>query len=233
MSTSPLALPNETEFRAYYALVFLRDHDVSRQLQTLSEDIFFSPPMIRSLRLRSLAQRSNDKFVQNNAEAAPNSFVRFFKEVQRSTTFLESCILETWFGSIRTGALKALRQALGVKALQVSQVPVPILVRMLGFDDTEQFIAFCIYLELDIIEDEAGEPKAIWFKRSVPWEGQFISHNSNKLADGYFRAGVISSSILSRHCRSKKTKPIESISSQWNACPTAASEWTSFSNAVL
>ena len=178
MSTSPLALPNETEFRAYYALVFLRDHDVSRQLQTLSEDIFFSPPMIRSLRLRSLAQRSNDKFVQNNAEAAPNSFVRFFKEVQRSTTFLESCILETWFGSIRTGALKALRQALGVKALQVSQVPVPILVRMLGFDDTEQFIAFCIYLDLDIIEDEAGEPKYIWFKRSVAWEGQFISHNS-------------------------------------------------------
>jgi len=177
MSQSPLALPNETEFRAYYALVFLRDHDVSRQLQTLSEDIFFSPPMTRSLRLRSLAQRGNDKFVQNNAEAAPNSFVRFFKEAQRSATFLEACILETWFGSIRTGALKAFRQALGVKAPQVSQVSVPILVRMLGFDDTEQFIAFCNYLALEVIEGE-GEPKAIWFKRSVPWEGQSTSHES-------------------------------------------------------
>ena len=172
MSASPFALPNETEFRAYYALVFLRDHDVSRQLQTLSEDIFFSLPMTRSLRIRSWAQSSNDKFVQNNAEAAPNSFARFFRDVQRSTTFLESCVLETWFGSIRTGALKALRQALGVKAVQVSQVPVPILVRMLGFDDVEQFISFCNYLELDIIKDETGETKAVWFKRSVPWEGK-------------------------------------------------------------
>ena len=171
MSSSPLTLPNETEFRAYFALVFLRDHDVSRQLQTLSEDIFFSAPMMRSLRLRCLAQRSNDKFVQNNAEAAPNSFVRFFKEVRKSTTFLESCILETWFGSIRTGALKALRQALGVKAVQVSQVSVSTLVKMLGFDDTEQLIAFCNYLGLEVVYDENEEPRAIWFKRSVPWEG--------------------------------------------------------------
>ena len=132
--------------------------------------------MTRSLRLRSLAQRSNDKFVQNNAEAAPNSFVRFFKEVQQSATFLEACVLETWFGSIRTGALKALRQALGVSRSQISQVPVPVLARMLGFDDTEQFIVFCNYLELDIVEDERGEPKAVWFKRSVPWEGDFPSH---------------------------------------------------------
>jgi len=171
MSASPLSLPNEAEFRAYYALVFLRDHDVSRQLQTLSENIFFSAPMMRSLRLRCLAQRSNDKFIQNNAEAAPNSFVRFFKEVRRSTTFLEACILETWFGSIRTGAFKALRQALGVKAVQVSQVPVTTLVKMLGFDDIDQFMAFCNYLGLEMVEDDNGEPKAVWFKRSIPWEG--------------------------------------------------------------
>jgi nuclear mRNA export protein SAC3 len=171
MSSSPLPLPNETEFRSYYALVFLRDNDVSRQLQTLSEDIFFSDAMLRSLRLRSLAQRSNDRFVQNNAEAAQNSFVRFFKEVQRSTTFLEACILETWFGSVRTGALKALRQALGVKAVQISQVSVSMLVKMLGFDDTEQLVAFCNYVGLELVNDERGDPKAVWFKRNIPWEG--------------------------------------------------------------
>jgi hypothetical protein len=170
-SSSPLPLPNEAEFRAYYALVFLRDHDVSRQLQTLSDDLFFSAATQRSLRLRSLAQRSNDKFVQNNAEAAPNSFVRFFKETQQLATFLESCILETWFGSVRTGALKALRQALGVKAVQISQVSVPTLVNMLGFDDVEQLVAFCTYLSLELVYDEEGEPKAVWFKRSVAWEG--------------------------------------------------------------
>jgi hypothetical protein len=170
LSTSPLPLPNEAEFRAYYALVFLRDHDVSRQLQTLSEQLFFSPAMLRSLRLRSLAQKSNDKFVQNNAEAAPNSFVRFFKEVHLSATFLESCVLETWFCSIRTGALKALRQALGVRAVQISQVPASMLVKMLGFDDTEQFIAFCDYLNLELVYEDTGELK-VWFKRSVPWEG--------------------------------------------------------------
>jgi len=95
MSSSPLALPNEAEFRAYYALVFLRDHDVSRQLQTLPKNIFFSPPVMRCLRIRSLAQRSNDKFIQNNAEAAPNSFVRLFKELRQSSTFMKACILET------------------------------------------------------------------------------------------------------------------------------------------
>ena len=171
MSSSPLSLPNETEFRAYYALVFLRDHDVSRQIQTLSEDIFFSAPMMRSVQLRCLAQRSNDKFIQNNAEAAANSFVRFFKKVQKSTTFLEACVLETWFGSIRTGAFKALRQALGVKAIQISQVPAATLVKMLGFDDTDQFIAFSNYLGLEVVDDEDGGPKALWFKRSIPWEG--------------------------------------------------------------
>jgi hypothetical protein len=171
MSSTPLSLPNEAEFRAYYALVFLRDHDVSRQIQTLPEDIFFSAPMIRSLRLRCIAQRSNDRFVQNNAEAAPNSFVRFFKEVQRSATFLEACILETWFGSVRTGAFKALRQALGVRRVQVSQVPVPTLVKILGFDDRDQVVAFCYYLSLEVIYDENEEPKAVWFKRSIPWEG--------------------------------------------------------------
>jgi hypothetical protein len=170
-SSSPLPLPNEAEFRAYYALVFLRDQDVSRQLQTLSEDLFYSAAMLRCLRLRSLAQRSNDKFVQNNAEAAPNSFVRFFKEVQRSATFLESCVLETWFCGIRIGAMKAFRQALGVKATQISQVPVPMLVKMLAFDDDNQLVAFCNYLGLELVYDDNENAKFVWFKRSVAWEG--------------------------------------------------------------
>jgi nuclear mRNA export protein SAC3 len=179
MSSSPLPLPNETEFRAYFALVFLRDPDVSQQLQTLPQNIFFSPPLMRSLRLRSWALRSNDKFVQNNAEAAPNSFVRFFKEIAASTTYLEACVLETWFGSIRAGALKALRQALGVKNPQVSQVSVAMLVQMLGFDSTEQFIAFCDYLSLEIIYDEeTNEPKSVWFRKSIPWEGKMSSRLS-------------------------------------------------------
>ena len=176
MSASPIPLPNEAEFRAYYTLVFLRDHDVSSQVQTLPEDMFFSAPIVRSLRIRSLAQSCNDKFEQNNAEAAPNSFVRFFKEVQRSATFLEACVLETWFGSIRTGAFKALRQVLGVKAVQIAQVPLTILVNMLGFDDNDQLLAFCNYLSFEIVSTENGEPKAVWFKRNVPWEGTPISY---------------------------------------------------------
>jgi SAC3/GANP family len=171
MSASPIPLPNEVEFRGYYALVFLRDNDVSSQLQSLPENIFFSEPMIRSVRIRSLAQSSNDKFVQNNAEAAPNSFGRFFKEVQKSTTFLEACVLETWFGSIRTGAFKSLRQALGVKAVQISQVALSILVNMLGFDDEKQLLSLCSYLSLEVVANENGEPRAVWFKRSVAWEG--------------------------------------------------------------
>jgi SAC3/GANP family len=170
-SSPPLPLPNEAEFRAYYALVFLRDKDVTRQLQTLPDDIFFSDPMTRSLRLRNLAQLSNDKFVQNNAEAAQSSFVRFFKFVQRSATFLEACILETWFGSVRTAAFKALRQALGVKTVQVSQVSIPTLVTMLGFDDAEQLITTCNYLGLELVNDEHGYPRAVWFKRNASWEG--------------------------------------------------------------
>jgi nuclear mRNA export protein SAC3 len=173
MSTSPISLPNEAEFRAYYALVFLRDNDVSRQLETLPENVFSSTTLTRSLRFRGLAQKSNDKFVQNNAEAAPNSFARFFKEVHRSATYLEGCVLETWFGSIRTGALKALRQALGVKAVQVSQVSAPILVKLLGFDDIDQFVALCIHLGLELVTDENGV-KAVWFKRNIAWEGSSI-----------------------------------------------------------
>lgn len=172
ISLSPYRLPNEAEFRAYYALVFLRDQDVSRQLETLPEDIFFSKPMLRSLRLRSLAQRSNDKFVQNNSEAAPNSFNRFFRDLKSSATYLEACILETWFGSIRTGALKALRQALGVKAVQISQISVEILVDILGFDDVQQLVAFCNYLGLETVFDANETPKAIWFKRNSAWQGQ-------------------------------------------------------------
>lgn len=175
-SSAPFQLLNEAEFRAYYALVFLRDQDVSRQLETLPENIFFSKPMLRCLRLRSLAQRSNDRFVQNNSEAAPNLFNRFFRDLKSSATYLEACVLETWFGSIRTGAFKALRQALGVKALQISQVSVEILVNMLGFDDVEQLIACCNYLGLELVLDEVGEPKAIWFKRNTPLEGQPFFH---------------------------------------------------------
>jgi len=173
MSGASFPLSNELEFRAYYALVFLRDQDVSRQLETLPDDVFFSVPMIRSLRLRSLAQRANDKFVQNNAEAAPNSFVRFFKELKQTATFLEACVLEIWFGSIRASALKAFRQALGVKATQISQVPVITLVTMLGFDDVEQLEIFCDYLGLEYVEDNEGRLEAIWFKRKVAWEGLF------------------------------------------------------------
>jgi SAC3/GANP family len=170
-SPAPFPLPNEAEFRAYYALVFLRDQDVSRQLETLPEDIFFSEPMMRSLNFRSLAQRSNDRFVQNNSEAAQNLFNRFFRNLKSSATYLEACILETWLGSIRTGALKALRQAFGgMKALQISQVSVDILVSMLGFDDTEQLVAFCNYLGLEVVS-ENGIPKAVWFKRNITWEG--------------------------------------------------------------
>ena len=179
MSSSPFLLPNETEFRAYYALVFLRDNDVTRQLQTLPDNLFFSSAMSRSLRLRMLAQRSNDKFVQNNAEAAPNSFFRFFKETQRSTTFLEACVLETWFGSVRTGAFKALRHTLGVKAVQVSQVSVPRLAKLLGFDDIDQFMTFCNYLGLEVV-DINGKPRAVWFKRNAPWEGRIaVLHKAN------------------------------------------------------
>lgn len=192
MSSSPLPLPNEAEFRAYYALVFLRDNDVSRQLEMLPENIFTSSALTRSLRLRGLAQKSNNKFVQNNAEAAPNSFARFFKEVQRSATYLEACILETWFGSIRTGALKALRQALGVKASQVSQVSVPILVRLLGLDDVDQFVALCDHLGLDLITDENGA-RAVWFKRNVVWEGSSIILTIGLMN---FRTSFVSPSIL-------------------------------------
>jgi nuclear mRNA export protein SAC3 len=174
MSPSPLPLPNEIEFRSYYALVFLRDQDVTQQLQTLPGDILFSPRLGRSLRLRALAQRSSDRFIQYNAEAAPNSFARFFKEVHELATYLEACILETWFGSIRTGAFKALRQALGVKALQVAQVSVTILSSMLGFDDVGQLVAFCDYINLEIVSNEDGSPKAVWFKRSAPWEGTIL-----------------------------------------------------------
>jgi hypothetical protein len=199
LSSSPLPLPNEAEFRAYYALVFLRDHDVSLQLQTLSEDLFFSPAMARSLRLRSLAQQSNSKFVQNNAEAAPNCFARFFKEIQR-VTFLESCILETWFGSIRTGALKALRQALGTRQVQVSQVPVTTLVTMLGFDDVHQLVVFCDHLGLEIVYNE-GNATAVWFKRSVAWEG--INRFSQNVSD-MGRTGIVFASEIPHHCGGEK-----------------------------
>jgi len=203
-SPSPLSLPNETEFRAYFALVFLRDPDVSQQLQTLPSDVFFSSPMMRSLRLRSWAQLSNDKYVQNNAEAAPSSFVRLFKEVRTSTTYLEACILETWFGSIRTSALKALRQALGIKNPQISQLSIPMLVEMLGFDDRDQFIAFCLYLKLEIIDDEeTGEPRVVWFRKLTPWEGKF---QSSKTILIQYRACLKSPSILFINSRSKARK---------------------------
>jgi hypothetical protein len=204
MSSSPLSLPNEAEFRAYYALVFLRDFDVSQQLQTLPPDVFFSSPMMRSLRIRSWAQRSNDKYIQTNAEAAPNSFVRFFKEVRASTTYLEACVLETWFGNVRTSALKALRQALGIKNPQISQVPIAMLVEMLGFDDANQFVAFCDYLSLEIIGDEeTGEPKAVWFRKATPWEGKFLLSVTILIQ---CRACDISSSILFVDRRSKARK---------------------------
>ena len=169
-SLSPIPLPNEVEFRVYYGLVFLNDNDVLAQLQALPEDVFFSSAMTRALGLRSLAQRSNHKSTQSNAEAAQNSFSRFFKQLKYSATFLEACVLETWFGSIRTGAFKAMRQALGVKALQISQVPFSILVNMMGFDGVDQLVAFCQYLGLEMTTDANGVLQAVWFQKSVPWE---------------------------------------------------------------
>ncbi|KAI7883773.1 hypothetical protein K492DRAFT_125877, partial [Lichtheimia hyalospora FSU 10163] len=138
--------PNEAEFRAYYLISHIRDHEVARQIMQLPRHVLFHPLLQRALQFYELIQRNNEimetserrnKFT--NIEASQNNYSKLFKLVgQGDTPFLLACMMEWHFPDIRKGALKAMNRAymsvhIGVEVEYLRQV--------LAYDSVKQLLS--------------------------------------------------------------------------------------------
>ncbi|KAJ8660784.1 hypothetical protein O0I10_003427 [Lichtheimia ornata] len=138
--------PNEAEFRAYYLISHIRDHEVARQIMQLPRHVLFHPLLQRALQFYELIQRNNEimetserrnKFT--NVEASQNNYSKLFKLVgEGDTPFLLACMMEWHFPDIRKGALKAMNRAylsvhIGVEVEYLRQV--------LAYDSVKQLLS--------------------------------------------------------------------------------------------
>lgn len=147
--------PNEAEFRAYHLISHFRDPELERDLQTLPDEIAKHPYVQLALRFRFLMSQNN--IVERgftNSIGAMNLFVEFFRLVYSDQTpILIACLLETHFNEIRFYALKSLSRSYHTKgkALQATMLQ-----EMLGFDNTEQLIAYVSYYEVDTMTENGS-----------------------------------------------------------------------------
>ncbi|ORY95200.1 SAC3/GANP/Nin1/mts3/eIF-3 p25 family-domain-containing protein, partial [Lobosporangium transversale] len=163
MRTENIPCPNEAEFRAYHILSHLSDPDMIRQAQLLPPHIFMDPYIQNAVEMHALSRRNNDvrRRAKVQSEASPNFFSRFFKMIAGpKTSYLMACLLETNFGEIRKGALKALNKSYYD---QHDGFPVKDLVNILAFDDEQECIANCE--EYDLALTHYGQPAVVFGRK--------------------------------------------------------------------
>lgn len=179
LRTEGVPCPNEAEFRAYHILSHLYDPDMIRQAQLLPQHIFQDPYIQLAVEAHTLTRRNNNvkRRAKIQSEASPNFFSRFFKLIAGpKITYLMACLLETEFGGIRKGALKALNKSY---LDQHEGFPVQDLVNILGFDNAEECIANCQMYDLEVTN--YGQPTVLFgrkepvsrrriFRGEFPWD---------------------------------------------------------------
>ncbi|KAI8348345.1 SAC3/GANP/Nin1/mts3/eIF-3 p25 family-domain-containing protein [Mortierella sp. GBAus27b] len=163
LRTEGVDCPNEAEFRAYNILCHLYDPDMIRQAQSLPQHILQNPYIQVAVEVHALTRRNNNvrRRAKIQSEASPNYFSRFFKLIEGpKITYLMACLLETDFGGIRKGALKALNKSY---LEQHEGFPVEDLIRILGFDNAEECILNCQEYDLEI--SHHGQPAVVFGKK--------------------------------------------------------------------
>ncbi|KAF9085798.1 hypothetical protein BGX27_003363, partial [Mortierella sp. AM989] len=155
--------PNEAEFRAYHILSHLHDPDMVRQAQLLPPHIFMDPYIQAAAEIHGITRRNNDvkRRAKIQSEASPNFFSRFFKMITGPrVSYLMACLLETNFGDIRKGALKAMNKSY---MEQHEGFPVRDLVTILGFDNEIECIANCE--EYDLALTHYGQASVVFGRK--------------------------------------------------------------------
>ncbi|PWN48943.1 hypothetical protein IE53DRAFT_388852 [Violaceomyces palustris] len=151
--------PNEDEFRAYNLLLHLRDPETLREVELLPSHLFHSQRVQTALKLRSLAQRSNNlekRGHPRNTESTLNFFSSFFSEVAKgSVNYLMACLAENSFNDVRLGALKALSKAY---MAQHRSLPLGFLVKCLGMDDEFEVVDLVERLGIEVEWEDPPSP---------------------------------------------------------------------------
>lgn len=169
--------PNEAEFRAYNIITHLRNLDTYRQTMQLPMSIFNSVEVQQAIRLVRLSQRSNERvanMLPANTEASLNFYTKLFKEIfSGRTSYLQACIMETHFFSIRKGALKAMR-----KSYLAAHNPIPLeaVQDLLYFDSEDEAVGILQSLGIEIQQDH---PPSVLLNRATSLEGMVKIGNLN------------------------------------------------------
>ncbi|XP_006893986.1 PREDICTED: germinal-center associated nuclear protein [Elephantulus edwardii] len=130
-----ISCAGEAEFQGYNVLHNLNKGDILREVQQF-------PAAVRN--------SSEVKFaVQAFAALNSNNFVRFFKLVQ-SSSYLNACLLHSYFNQIRKDALRALNMAYTVSTQRSTAFPLDSVVRMLLFQDGDEAADFLSYHGLSV-----------------------------------------------------------------------------------
>lgn len=172
---------NEAEFRAYYLITHIHDHDIARQTMRLPRHVFFHPYMQRALRFYELLQRNNEilqtserrnKFL--NVEACQNYYTKFFKLIgDKDTPFLMACMLEWHFPDVRKGALKAMNRAY---LFRHSGVEVEYLRQALAYDSVKHLLAEAQLYGL-IVDTSSGTTTIRFGQKHYKTRGAFFIGN--------------------------------------------------------
>ncbi|TMS33467.1 hypothetical protein L596_001203 [Steinernema carpocapsae] len=97
-------LDSEAEFRCYDVLLNLRDSNILQQVFKLRVEVQATPEMRLAVNLFLAFNTSN--------------YVRFFRMVISSCSFLQACLLHRWFGELRADTLRTLAVSYSKKIIR-------------------------------------------------------------------------------------------------------------------
>ena len=138
---SNVTYPYEAEFRAYYILTQIESAEVMARAERWKAAVFESDEVQNALTFHEL--------VQNKLGLALFSRMR-----SPRTTYLQSCLLQRLFISMRREGLRAFNQSCIYKD---KAFPVSLLTQMMAFDSADDTVECCQHWGLEVDSEKLGE----------------------------------------------------------------------------
>lgn len=173
-----VSFPNEDEFRAYYIIFSIHDQrpDLEARVQKWPAELRHSPRVQMALELYAAA--GNAWEYQGTLDAKrPNAiaqgfYTRFFSLIDSpSVSYLMGCVAEIYFNYVRQTAIRSIWKAYcrspASQQHKNEEWTIDELTKVLYFDDNDQTIQFCEAQDLELAENENGEPYLYWGSRPV------------------------------------------------------------------
>ncbi|RJE22323.1 MCM3-associated protein [Aspergillus sclerotialis] len=173
-----VSFPNEDEFRAYYIILSIHDQrpDLEARVQKWPAELRNSPRVQIALEL--FAAAGNAWEYQGTLDAKrPNAiaqgfYTRFFSLVDSpSVSYLMGCVAEIYFNHMRQTAIRSIWKAYcrspASQQHKNEEWTIDELTKVLCFDDNDQTVKFCEEQDLELAENENGEPYLYWGNRPV------------------------------------------------------------------